>query len=101
MNINDFNSGDIIACFFSVLGGLAKFLLNIDDTIPAYKRFILIFVAAMPVGYLSYSLAIDYDFAKAAYPLAFIAGVMALSIVNKIATEGLGMVLKYLERKIK
>ncbi len=101
MEFSSISNATLLACFFSILGGLIRLLLKVDDSFPMWKQFLFIFIVAMPFGYLSYKLALDYGFVKAGYPLSFIVGIMALSIANKIAKNGANQIFNFINKKTK
>jgi len=78
---------DLFACFLSILGGLIRIVLKVDFNISVKRQFVLVFIAALPSGYLAFSAATDYGFNKSAYPISFIIGIMAISIVSMIAQK--------------
>jgi len=90
---------DIFAGLLAGLGGLIRLMLNVDPDIPRWKQFVLLFIAAMPTGWLAYVTAVSYGFEKAAFPIGFFAGIMALSIVSIVARDGAGALFAALIRK--
>ena len=93
MDFSNITDKDIFAGVVSGMGGVLRILLNIDPDIPKTKQFLLLFFAALPVGWFTYSAAVSYGYHTVAFPAGFIAGLMALSIVTIIAKDGPGALL--------
>jgi len=90
---------DYIAGLSAGLGGLLRILLNVDPDIPKTKQFVLLFFAALPVGWSTHAIAIHYGYEVFAFPAGFFSGIMALSIVSIIARDGAGALLATLLKK--
>ena len=101
MDFSNISDKDIIAGFFAGIGGLLRILLNVDPDIPKGKQFILLFFAAMPVGWFVYTIAVHYKYQVFAFPAGFFAGIMALSIVSIVARDGAGALLSALINRSK
>lgn len=93
MDFSNITDNDIVAGLLAGLGGLVRLLLNVDPEIPRWKQFLFLFIAAMPTGWMAYVTAVSYGFEKAAFPIGFFSGIMALSIVSIVARDGAGALL--------
>lgn len=82
---------DIMAGVLAVSGGILRILLNVDPNIPKWKQFLLLFFAALPVGWMTYNTAIAWDYQVLAFPAGFLSGLMALSMLTIVATRGPGV----------
>lgn len=93
IDLSNVTENHIIAGLLAGLGGLIRIMLNVDPDLPRWKQFVLLFIAAMPVGWMSYAAAVSYGFEKAAFPIGFFSGIMALSIVSIVARDGAATLL--------
>ena len=93
MDFSNITDKDIVAGFVAGMGGVLRILLNVDPDVPRAKQFILLFFAALPIGWFTYSIAVAYEYYVVAFPAGFIAGLMALSIVTEVAKNGAGALL--------
>ena len=90
MDLPNIADKEIIQGMSAGLGGLLRILLNVDPDIPKTKQFLLLFFAALPVGWSAYAIAISYEYEVFAFPAGFFAGIMALSVVSIVARDGAG-----------
>ena len=88
MDFSHLTDKDYIAITASIAGGILRILLNVDPDIPKPKQFLLLFFAALPVGWSAYLIAVSYDYHVFAFPAGFFSGIMALSVVSIIARDG-------------
>lgn len=95
----DFTDKDLHAGIISGMGGLLRILLNVDPDIPRTTQFMLLFFAALPVGWFTYSIALYYEYQVFAFPAGFFAGIMALSIVSIVARDGAGALMAALIKR--
>lgn len=98
MDLNGLTDKDYLAIISSIAGGLLRILLNVDPDIPKPKQFLLLFFAALPVGWSAYLIAISYDYNVFAFPAGFFSGIMALSIVTIIARDGAKALFVFFEK---
>jgi len=100
MDFSGLSDKDLVAGFFAGLGGLLRIMLNVDPEIPKSKQFIMLFFAALPVGWFTYSIAVHYGYQIFAFPAGFFSGIMALSIVSIVARDGAGALIStFIRRK--
>ena len=94
MDLNHITDKDIFAGILSGMGGMLRILLNVDPDIPRWKQFVILFFAAMPCGWFTYTVAIHYKFDVFAFPAGFFMGIMALSVVSIVARDGAAELLR-------
>ena len=99
MDLQHLTDKDFAAIGASLVGGILRILLNVDPDIPKPKQFMLLFFAALPVGWSSYLIAVNYGYHVFAFPAGFFAGIMALSVVSIIARDGAKAFLDVLIKK--
>lgn len=88
MDFDTITEGDVIAGILAGVGGLIRILLGIDQGISTTKQVLFLFLAALPVGWFTYNIAIFYGYYVFAFPAGFFAGIMALSVCTIVAREG-------------
>lgn len=101
MDFQNITEGDIIAGVFAGIGGLIRILLGIDQGISTTKQIVFLFLAALPVGWFTYNIAVFYGFKVFAFPAGFFAGIIALSLCTTVAREGAAALLAIFHRKVK
>ena len=99
MDFSHLTDKDYVAIGASVMGGILRILLNIDEGISKQKQFVLLFFAALPIGWSSYLIAVSYGYHVFAFPAGFFSGLMALSIALKVARDGAGALFAIMVKK--
>jgi len=100
MELQQLTDKDFWAGASSIAGGVLRILLNVDSDIPKKKQFVLLFFAALPIGWSAYLAAFTYGYEVLAFPAGFFAGLTALSIASQVAREGAKSLLSIFIKKV-